>query len=215
MLNYMLFAYALVQLSLLVWTYRWHQPTSLRLWVLRAILFGMFYDNLIQGLGFIYIQAPWFEAASSLRFILHASVLPFLTIFALSIMQRADIKIARNRHFINACWIFTLGALTFGLYHEAYLLELAPKTVMGVEKLVSTSGMPPIATILTNILILPMAAAIWKVAGWKWMFLGALFIFVLNGATGPKPWGFIVGNFAEVVFILSLLFTERKFRSHG
>ncbi|TRX55055.1 hypothetical protein [Thalassomonas sp. M1454] len=215
MLNYMLLIYALIQLSLLIWTYKWDYPTSLRLWVLRAMLFGMFYDNLIQGTGFLYISDAWFESASSLRFLLHATILPFLTIFALSIMQRAGVKIARNKLLMNACWLFTFAALGFGLYHEAFLLELAPITVMGVEKLVSTSGMPPIATILTNIIILPMAAAIWKVSGWKWMFLGSLFIFVLNGATGPKPWGFIVGNFAEVVFIVSLLFTERKFmRKH-
>ena len=38
-----------------------------------------------------------------------------------------------------------------------------------------------------------------------------LFIFLLNGATGASPWGFIAGNFGEVVFILALLATERRF----
>jgi len=47
--------------------------------------------------------------------------------------------------------------------------------------------MPSIAAILTNILILPMGAAVWRVSGWRWFFLGALFIFLLNGATGAKP----------------------------
>jgi len=52
---------------------------------------------------------------------------------------------------------------------------------------------------------------VWKVNGWRWFFLGGLFIFLLNGATGAQPWGFIVGNFAEVVFILCLLATHRHF----
>jgi hypothetical protein len=46
-------------------------------------------------------------------------------------------------------------------------------------------------------------------AGWRWFFLGVLFIFLLNGATGSRPWGFISGNGAEVIFICCLLLTER------
>jgi hypothetical protein len=92
-----------------------------------------------------------------------------------------------------------------------YLLELGPKSAIGVTKLGSVSGLPPIATILTNILLLPMAALVWKASGWRWLLLGALFIFLVNGATGAQPWGFLVGNFSELVFMVSLLATDRRF----
>ena len=203
--------FACCHLLLLVWTLRWSGSFSWRIWFLRAMLFGMFYDNFIQSTGFLFYQESWFESASLMRYALHVTVLPFLTLFALSLMSEVKIQIAKRNDFIIFCFLFTAGALSFGWYYDFWVLELAPETNFGISKLVSLSKMPPIATILTNILILPMAAAIWKTSGWKWFFLGAVFIFLVNGATGAQPWGFITGNFAELVFILSLLITERRF----
>ena len=200
-----------MDLGLLAWTFRDGDLKAWRLWFLRFMLFGMFYDNLVQGIGNWFIEADWYQAANVPRFVLHSLVLPFLTLFALSVMRSADVKMASNSFFVGFCWVFTLVALGYGFNHEVVQLELGPKPAMGILKMGSISGVPPIATILTNILILPMAAAVWKVSGWKWFFLGALFIFLLNGATGAQPWGFLVGNFAEVVFVIALLATHRKF----
>jgi len=212
-LNWLLLFFALVDLSLLAWTFARGELTSPRLWLLRMMLLGMCYDNLVQGLGNWFIEADWYAAANVPRFVLHSAVLPFLTLFGLSIMRAAGVKVAANVFMVGFCWLFTAAALAWGLYHEVFMLELGPKSAMGVMKLGSLSGLPPIATIVTNILVLPMAAAVWKVSGWKWFFLGALFIFLLNGATGAQPWGFLVGNFAEVVFVLCLLATHRRFSS--
>ena len=212
-MNWLLLFFALVDLSLLAWTFSRGELTSPRLWLLRMMLLGMCYDNVVQGLGNWFIDASWYAAANVPRFVLHSAVLPFLTLFGLSIMRGAGVKMAASVFMVGFCWLFTAAALVWGLYHEVFMLELGPKSAMGVMKLGSLSGLPPIATIVTNILVLPMAAAVWKVSGWKWFFLGALFIFLLNGATGAQPWGFLVGNFAEVVFVLCLLATHRRFSS--
>ena len=210
-MNWLLLIFAAVDLALLAWTFRDRDFAAPRLWLLRLLLLGMFYDNLVQGVGNWFIEEGWYAPANLPRFILHASVLPFLTLFGLSVMRCAGVAVARNRGFIAFCWLFTGCALGWGLYHEVVLLELGPKSALGVAKLGSLSSVPPVATILTNILVLPMAAAVWRVAGWPWFFLGGLFIFVLNGATGAQPWGFLVGNFAEVVFVVSLLQTHWRF----
>ena len=210
-MNYLLLVFALVHAGLLLWTFRPGNSQSPRLWLLRLLLLGMCYDNLVQGVGNWFIEAPWYQAANYPRYILHTSILPFLTIFGLATMQLAGVRMASSAWLVGFCAVFTSLALGWGWYHEVFLLELGPKPALGVQKLGSLSAMPPIATILTNIFILPMGAAIWRVSGWRWFFLGALFIFVLNGATGAKPWGFVIGNFAEVVFILCLLATERRF----
>ena len=210
-MNWLLLFFALVDLSLLAWTFARGELGSPRLWLLRMLLLGMCYDNLVQGLGNWFIDADWYAPANVPRFVLHSAVLPFLTLFALSIMRAAGVKLALNTVFTGFCWLFTAVALAWGLYHEVYMLELGPRPTMGIMKMGSLSGLPPIATIATNILVLPMAAAVWKVSGWRWFFLGALFIFLLNGATGAQPWGFLVGNFAEVVFVLCLLATHRRF----
>jgi hypothetical protein len=211
--NLLLLFFALLDLLLLVGTFILRDARSLPLWLLRFMLFGMFYDNLIQGIGNWYIDAPWYEAANVPRFLLHVCVLPFLTLFGLSIMRAAGVGVAHKSALTVFCWVFTASALVWGFYHEVMLLQLAPRPALGVMKLGSVSSLPPIATIATNILVLPMAAVVWKVSGWKWFFLGAAFIFVLNGATGAQPWGFLVGNFAELAFMLCLLATQRRFTS--
>ncbi len=210
-MHFVLLFFAAVDLGLLAWTFRTGDSSSPRLWLLRFMLIGMFYDNLVQGVGNWFIAESWYAAANVPRFVLHAAVLPFLTLFALSIMRSAGVVLARNVFFVAFCWLFTVCALGWGLYHEVYLLELQSKTAMGVMKMGSVSSLPPIATILTNVLVLPMAAAVWRRSGWPWFFAGALFIFIVNGATGAQPWGFLVGNFAEVVFMLALLQTHWSF----
>ena len=210
-MNLLLLGFALLQTALLAWTFTRAPGNPARVWLLRFMLLGMSYDNLVQGLGTWFIDAPWYEGANVPRFVLHVTVLPFLTIFGLSVMRDAGVALARNALVIGFCWLFTAAALAWGLYHEVYLLQLGPKHAMGVMKLGSISALPPVATILTNILVLPMAAMVWKSSGWKWFFLGGLFIFLVNGATGAQSWGFLVGNFAELVFIVSLLATDRRF----
>jgi hypothetical protein len=209
----LLLIFAALHLALLLATFRGPQHGGPRLWLLRAMLFGMFYDNLIQGSGIWFFESQGYYAANALRFVLHAGVLPFLLLFTLSILKQAGIGVARSAYTGFVFAVLTLAGLVYGLYHEVYLLELGPKPAFGVMKLGSLSGLPPLATIATNLLILPLAAWVWYASGWKWFFLGSLFIFVLNGATGAQQWGFIAGNFGELVFILSLLFTDRRFRN--
>jgi len=209
--NLVLLMFALLHVALLAWTFTLGDRASPRLWLLRFMLLGMCYDNLIQGLGNWFIDAPWYEGANVPRFILHAGVLPFLAIFGLGVMRDAGVVFARHRALEAFCWVFTAGALAWGLYRDVYLLELGPGEMLGVMKLGSLSGLPPVATILTNVLILPMAALVWRASGWPWFFLGALFIFLVNGATGAQPWGVLSGNCAELVFIICLLATERHF----
>ncbi|MCB1695435.1 MAG: hypothetical protein H6984_05455 [Pseudomonadales bacterium] len=211
-INYLLLFFALLQFALLVRTFSRGFSAPATLWLLRFLLLGMCYDNLVQGSGNWFIDAPWYAAANVPRFVLHASVLPFLTLFGLSVMRAAGVALARKPMVVGFCWLFTLAALGWGLYHEVYLLQLGPRPALGVMKLGSVSSLPPVATILTSALALPIAAAVWKASGWQWFFLGALLIFVVNGATGARPWGFLAGNCAELVFIVSLLATERRFR---
>ena len=53
-MNFILLFFALVDLVLLVWTFSDGDLKAFRLWFLRFMLFGMFYDNLVQ-LSLIHI----------------------------------------------------------------------------------------------------------------------------------------------------------------
>lgn len=212
--EYFLGLYLLCHLGLLAWSFRF-QDSGWRLWFLRLMLLGTSYDNSVLLLSSIGLGSEWYHLANVPRFFVHAAVLPFLTLFALSAMQIGGVVLARRRFFISACVLFTGVCWAYGVWHEVLLLELEETGFWNHRRLTSASELPPIATIATNLVILPMALALWRVAGWPWFFAGALFIFLLNGAGGAQPWGFLAGNAAEVVFIASLLTTERFLQQRG
>jgi hypothetical protein len=207
--------YFLIHCTFLAWTFTFEGQPSLRLWFLRVMLFGMAYDNLVLILGNVGVGTQWYLAMNYPRYVLHAAVLPFLTLFTLSAMQVCGIELARRRSFVAFCWAFTGVAWVYGVWHEVFLLELEPAELLDHLRLVGVSKVPPLATIATNVLILPMAFAIWRAVDWSLFFLGALLIFILNGSTGSQPWGFLVGNGAEVIFICCLLLTERFLVRHN
>ena len=62
-MNYLLLAFALLHGALLLWSFRRGNGNSPRLWLLRFMLLGMCYDNLVQGTGNWFIGADWYQAA--------------------------------------------------------------------------------------------------------------------------------------------------------
>ncbi len=215
MLHLVLLFYALIHASLLIWVLS-ISPTNCTPWqkgrvtFVCALLIGMLYDNLITGIGNFYFEQDWYSTANVPRFVLHALILPFLPLFAFSLLQETHGRMRHQRLLFWPLIVVCSLALLYGLYHEVILLQLGDKSVLGVQKLGNMVPSPPWATIVSNLIFLPMAWLYWRAAGWPWMFFGGLFIFVLNGASAGQSWGFLVGNFAEVVFIVSLLLTTRQ-----
>ena len=199
----------LIHLGFLAWSFAFPRPASARLWFLRLMLFGMAYDNLVLALGNVGAGASWYAAASHARFALHAAILPLLIPFALSAMRACAIPFAGRRGVAACCWLVVAAAWSYGLWQDLGGLELKPREVFGHLRLASADALPPLATIGANLLAMLCAFFVWRRAGWSPFFLGSLFIFLVNGATGGLPWSILAGNGAEVAFALCLLLTER------
>jgi hypothetical protein len=196
-------AYALVHIGLFVESFFWADNSRWRIWFLRLLLLGMAYDNLLQALGAFFAGEDWFVWVNYPRYYLHVWVLPFLCWYALSIMNDARIGFSRNAWFVSFCMLFTIAALIFGAVNELLGLELELNETFGVLRLTKVGSGVPYATVLTNIVVLLMAAMIWNVCRWNLMFWGTLFILVVNGASAGQKWGFLASNFAEIIFILA------------
>ncbi len=202
-------AFAAAQLALLGWSFRIAHPASPRLWMLRFILLGMIYDNLMLTLGKVGLGNSWYFGASFGRFVLHAAALPLLIPFALSALRAAAVPIASQREFTSCCWLVAIFAWCYGLWFDVGQLELVRVEVFGHGRLTSLSEIPPLGTIAVNLLLIPLGFILWRRTGWPGLFGGALFVLLVNLAAGGQPWGYLAGNGAEVIFALSLLFTER------
>lgn len=210
--NYILACYAVVIIGLFIWSFRWGDNSSPRLWLLRAMMIGMWYDNSMQSLGNWAIDSSWYLPMSYPRWAMHVLILPFLSLFAVSIMRSAGVAIASNKIFINTIWVVVIISLLVGAWHDIVNLQLEVISPLGVTKYTSAASAPPYPTLLANALVIIMGAVVWRASGWSWLFIGAVFIFLVNGGSAGQPWSFLAANMAEVVFMIALLNTEKHFR---
>lgn len=210
MLSLLNFAIAIIDIVLLLYVLT-STPAAQGQWrrlFLGALLCGMAYDNLIVASGQWFIEQPWFYTASMVRFYSHVLILPFLSLFTFSILRDQGLALGQSRLFWLLCTAVTLAALAFGISQELVGLQLVENSQFGVQRMSNAHGSAPVATILTNLFTIGLAAYVWRKSGWKVLFWGSIFIFIVNGAGAGQKWGFIAGNLAEVVFVLSLIFTH-------
>ncbi len=209
--NYILATYAVVVVVMFLWSFRWGDNTSPRLWFLRLLMFGMWYDNCMQSLGNWAVDFDWYLPLSYPRWALHVMVLPFMWMFAVSTMRLAGIRFAENRLFISSVWVIIAVSIAYGVWVDVITQQLELISPLGVTKYTSAHSGLPYPTIIANIAVMIMGIAVWRASGWPWLFLGAIFIFLLNGGAAGQEWSFLSGNLAEVVFAFALLQTEKHF----
>lgn len=193
----------LLHLSLLIYGRAAIRTASYRKLFLYLLLLGLIYDNLVLALGNMLVGTDIFLLISLPRFVLHATILPFLALFSFSTMQVAGVPFSDKVRI--PVFAFTALALGYGLFHDVLGLDLGPVEKYGHWHMTNLAGGPPLATIATNIIAIIMGALVWRAKGPFWLFAGAVFAFVLNTLAAPHPWSFISSNLIEVVFVFCLL----------
>ena len=181
-------------------------------WLVRLLLLGLLLDNTILGMSGAVFDWTGYYPLGGLRYVLHAIVLPPMVLAGIEILRRAGVAWAGTRLSRYAGLAFALAAILYGLLTEVAGLEMKVATLWEHRRYVSVDSMPPVATILTNFIVIILAAVLWRRSGWPWLFAGALFIFVVNAALGAREFGIVAGNLAEVVFALTWVATLYRFR---
>ena len=180
--------------------------------VIVAFLFtALAFDNLVLLFGDLVLGTGSFEIASWARYGAHVAVLPFLVQAARMVAVRANVVSAGNALVNVAAWVAVAAGIAWGIATELVGLVLVEAELLGHVRLVSADAHPPLATILTNIIVLGFAIAIWRRSGWPWAFAGTLMIFVVNGASAGSDWGIVAGNIAEIGFAASWVATLFRF----
>jgi len=202
--------FAGVHLTLLALSFR--LGSGLAEWLVRFLLLGLIVDNLILAAGAVAIDAPWYYVASEFRYLAHVLLLPPLVVAGLELLRRAGSAVAERPAALVAAMVFVAAAIGYGVATEIVGLELVRETLLGHDRYTSAHGAPPLATIVTNLVILGMATVLWRIGGFPWLFIAALAIFIVNGAIATSDWGIIGGNFAEILFVSGWLASCRRFR---
>lgn len=175
---------------------------------LRLLLLALALDNLILALAPSMWETQVYALMSGLRFWMHALLLPVLLVFV-AMLLAPGMASAKAHQLCFVAWILAAAAIIYGYVFDLANLQLVVADVY--PRLVAADSRPPFATIFVNLLILPVGVWFWRRRSWPWLLVGALTIFLVNGATAGWEWGFVAGNAVELLFAASLLATLWRF----
>jgi hypothetical protein len=176
--------------------------------VAALVIFGLFYDNLIIGLGRSIGEGQALQSLNAGRFIIHALVTPLLIMFAVATAQRLGLGWAQSRTTFAVFGVLTLLMIGLGIYTDIINLSLSVAREAGTLRYVNAnSAGPPIPAIVTILVMIVVGASVWRRHKWAVLCLGAILMFILAGAGASV---LILGNVGEILFAGSILWTDYK-----
>ncbi len=173
-----------------------------------AVIAGLFYDNLIIGIGSFIGEGQALQSLNAGRFVIHALVTPTLIMFAVATAQRLGIGWAQNRMAFAILGVLTALMIGLGVYVDIINLALEPEVEAGTLRYINANTVgPPIPAIVTIIVMIVVGAFIWRQHKWAVLCIGAVLMFILAGAGASI---LILSNIGEVLFAGSILWTDYK-----
>ncbi|MBL8091823.1 MAG: hypothetical protein KF758_14805 [Anaerolineales bacterium] len=182
-------------------------------WLLLIVLFGLIYDNLMIAIGNFIGEGALLKNLNAGRFFIHALITPTMMIFGFGVLRKAGVKWAQGKTAHIVVCAFATLLIALGAFSDIIKLDLQPSEVMGTLRYANEGGIkgPPIPAILTIIFLIVAGISLWRNTGWKWLALGALFMFIA-AAMGMGDMVFI-SNLGEVVLGAANVLTAKKFLS--
>lgn len=180
-------------------------------WLLLIVLFGLMYDNLMIAIGSFIGEGALLKNLNAGRFFIHALITPTMIIFGFGVLRKAGVKWAQGKTAHILVCVFATALIALGAFSDIIKLDLQPSEVMGTLRYANEGGIkgPPIPAILTIIFLIVAGISLWRNTGWKWLALGALFMFIA-AAMGMGDMVFI-SNLGEVALGAANVLTAKKF----
>lgn len=170
------------------------------------VMLAMVYENGILALGVVIGHGPLLEALSWGRFIGYAVFPPLLVIAGVELANRAGVGWAGRRFVRYGAWIVAVALAAFALFVEVIGRELEPRVLNDVVRYMWVSkGVPPLAVIIMNILLIVCGVAVWRKTHNAILLLVALFLFAGDGLAAGK---YVIGSGVELIFMAALLAAE-------
>lgn len=199
--------YTFVFVGLTAWAWRlWLRSRDVGTFTLFLVSAAMIYENGILAAGVFIGHGTLLETLSWLRFIGYAVVPPLLVITGLSMAQRVGVTWASRREVQIGAWAITFTLAAFALFVEVYGRALEPRILNGVVRYMWVAkGIPPVAVILMNLVLIVLGAAIWRKTHNAALFLTAALLFMGDGAAAGK---YVIGSGIEMIFMALLIMIE-------
>lgn len=209
MASFIFLIYALGHLALFGWALalllrRGHAATV----PLLIVTFGLVYDNALLAAGSMMGLGDTLQQLSVPRYFMHAFGTPLLMLSALGLTIRSDVEWARTPVVMAAVAVLTLGMIAVGVEADLVSLELEAKNLSGVVSYGNAaSAGPPLAPMVTIVILIAAGIIIWRRGGGIWLLLGSLVQFAA-AAVGDAI--VVAGNFGELALLAGLVVTDHK-----
>lgn len=201
--------YALAHTALFGWALRLflqhRHPSSVPLLI---ILFGLIYDNAVLAGGAWIGHGELLERVSVPRFFLHAFGTPLLMLSAMGLVRRSGVTWVRSGLVVGGVAALTLAMIAVGVVADMLRLDLVAKDQAGVVSYGNASTMrPPIAPVVTIVVLIAAGVIVWWHKGGLWLLAGAVIQFVA-AAIGDVI--VIAGNLGELALLAGLIVTDAR-----
>ncbi len=213
---------AAMQFILFWWLVRiWRTTGAAAAAVLIVPQFGLVYDNLMVAAGSDIGLGPLLEALSWPRFWIHWLMGAWLIIAAGAVLRMAGVRRAQSRWAMGGFCLLTVALMAYDLPHfwsetlypvcekglVRYSTAVSPKDFCFPDQ-VALSGGPPIAAIMTCLVVIACGIVLWRARRFPWMFLGALLMFL---SASPPLMRLKLDNFGEVLIAGGVIWAVAAF----
>ena len=191
--------------------YAWRLPTQTDLQhrLLLLVLAALCYDNFISGVGFAIGAGPLLKFLNFFRFAFHVFMTPVLCYVALALARKMRVAVAQRTWPDIALWVLIGVFMISGFLHDIAPMDLVPHEQWGVVKYTHAQAAIPVTVIAINVVILCIAAYIWKITGWPWLFAASAAMFALAAIPVSKV-GLLPGNVGELLLAAAFLAAQKK-----
>jgi hypothetical protein len=200
---------SLIHLAFVILAIRLYQRNrSIYTAIAAAVIFGLFYDNLVIGIGSFMGEGQPLQTLNAGRFAIHALITPMLIMFAVATAQRLGIGWAQKPAAFAALGLLTVLMIALGVYTDIIDLALAVEKEAGTLRYInSNTAGPPIPAIITILVMIVVGAFVWRKHKWAVLCVGAILMFIFAGAGASI---LLLSNIGEVLFAGSILWTDYK-----
>lgn len=207
MTSFIFLLYAAGHLALFGWALilllRHRHPATVPLLV---VTFGLVYDNLLLAGGSLIGHGDMLQRLSVPRYFMHAFGTPLLMLSALGLLRRSGAAWSRSTLLAAGFAILTVAMIAVGVEADLLRLELAPKAPAGVVSYGNAASHgPPVAPIVTILVLIASGIVLWRHKAGPWLLLGALVQFAA-AAVGDAI--VIAGNLGELALLAGLVISD-------
>lgn len=170
-----------------------------------VICAGLAYDNLAVAAGRLIGFGDVLRGVNVPRYWIHALLTPLLIIACGALAGALGVRWPTGRTAAAAGALLVPALIGVGIFQDVVRLRLEPREYADSLRYANAGAEgPPVAAIVTIVVLIGLGALIWRTAALPWLLLGSIGMFAAAAVGGSRFWA---GNLGELVLQAAVVAT--------